>query len=311
MRPNILVVGLNPVMQKTIVLEHLLENEVNRSSTYIFSVAGKGGNTSRVLTELNANIIHLTHGGGIFKETFRSMLENDGIHTEIVDSGSEIRLCYTLINKERNTATEIVEEALPIDTETDARMRKAYLAWIDMVKVVAICGTKATGYSSDIIPWMVKTATENNKKVVLDVKGNDLIDSISFKPTVIKPNLKEFIDTFFPQDSIKEQDESSVVLDAVKQKMLDLKKDVGITTVLTRGARPVLFCEEKAIKESAVDKVIPVNTIGSGDAFTAGISFALSENRSIADCVNIGIACGKANAMNLQPGTIKGGTIPL
>jgi fructose-1-phosphate kinase PfkB-like protein len=158
---------------------------------------------------------------------------------------------------------------------------------------------------------MVKTATENNKKVVLDVKGNDLIDSISFKPTVIKPNLKEFIDTFFPQDSIKEQDESSVVLDAVKQKMLDLKKDVGITTVLTRGARPVLFCEEKAIKESAVDKVIPVNTIGSGDAFTAGISFALSENRSIADCVNIGIACGKANAMNLQPGTIKGGTIPL
>ncbi len=310
MHKKVLVVGLNPVMQKTIVLKQLLEDEVNRSNNYLFSVAGKGGNTARVLTELGSSIIHLTHGGGIFKDTFIAMLQKDNIPTEIVESHSEIRLCYTLLNQEKHTATEIVEEALPIDSKTDQRMRSAFLSLIDTVGVVAICGTKATGYSEDIIPWMAKISNERGKKVVMDVKGKDLLHSIEYNPTVIKPNLKEFIDTFFPVTTDIPDYEQTSLLSAVKSRMIELEQQHRIVTVLTRGSRPVLYCYEGVVKEYSVESVVPINTIGSGDAFTAGIAYGLSELCSITDCVRIGVACGKANALNVQPGTIKGYQIP-
>ncbi len=152
---RVLAIGLNPVMQKTIVLNHLWENEVNRSAHHMLSVAGKGANTARVLTELGADTIHISHAGGLFHQTFGEMLAADGIRTRIAQSGSEIRLCYTLINSERGTVTEIVEEANPVQETTDAEIRSLFLDSIDAIGTVTISGTKAAGYTDDIIPWMV------------------------------------------------------------------------------------------------------------------------------------------------------------
>jgi 1-phosphofructokinase/tagatose 6-phosphate kinase len=307
---GVLAVGLNPVMQKTIVLDHLWENEVNRSSNYMLSVAGKGANTARVLTELGADTIHISHAGGLFRQTFLDMLAEDGIHTKIAESGSEIRLCYTLINSERHTVTEIVEEALGVTEGTDATIRSLFLEALDSVDTVTVSGTKASGYSEDIIPWMVKEARLCNKIVVLDVKGNDLINSLPYNPTVIKPNLKEFSETLFPDFTFKEHSTEATVLDSVKKKMMELEQEYGVTTVLTQGAKSVFVTNNGAVMEKSVDSVTPVNTIGCGDAFTAGLAYGLHREFPIERCVEIGIACGKANALNLKPGSIAGQHLP-
>ncbi|MEA5031093.1 MAG: PfkB family carbohydrate kinase [Sphaerochaeta sp.] len=310
MLQKILAVGLNPVMQKTIVLEHLWENEVNRSGNYLFSVAGKGANTARVLTELGARTIHLTHGGGLFRDTFASMLAEDGVQVHIVDSKSEIRLCYTLINQEHHTVTEIVEEAVHVCGETDSLLRDQYAELVKDVGIVTISGTKASGYSDDIIPWMVRTAAALGKKIVLDVRGDDLLNSLEYRPAVIKPNLKEFSETLFPKETFKEHATESSILDAVKERMLELEQTYGVTTVLTQGARSVFTCHGGTIDERRVDAVVPVNTIGCGDSFTAGLAYGISEGLPMEACVSMGIACGKANALNLKPGTVKGEHFP-
>jgi len=311
MKHTILAVGLNPVMQKTIVLEHLWENEVNRSSNYLFSVAGKGANAARVLTELGVKTIHLTHGGGLFKQTFESMLAQDSITSHIIDSNSEIRLCYTLINQEHHTVTEIVEEALKVAENTDENLRNTYIELINNVDTVTISGTKANGYKDDIIPWMVSIASKLGKKIVLDVKGTDLLNSLVYRPTVIKPNLKEFSETLFPKETFREHKTETTILDSVKSRMIELEQEYGVTTVLTQGSKSVITCHEGIISEVQVEAVVPVNTIGCGDSFTAGLAYGLNKNLSIERCVEIGMACGKANALNLKPGTIKGGDIPL
>ena len=307
---RVLAIGLNPVMQKTIVLKHLWENEVNRSASHMLSVAGKGANTARVLTELGANTIHISHAGGLFKQTFLDMLSADGINARIAESGSEIRLCYTLINSEKNTVTEIVEEATPVEQTTDAEIRSLFLDSLDAVGTVTISGTKAAGYTEDIIPWMVKEARSREKIVVLDVKGSDLIRSLEYGPTVIKPNLKEFSETLFPEHTFKEHKTEVLILDEVKEKMLELERKTGVITVLTQGAKSVFISHRENVMELKVEAVVPVNTIGCGDSFTAGLAYGLQMKLPIEKCVEIGIACGKANALNLKPGTITGGKIP-
>ena len=307
---RVLAIGLNPVMQKTIVLEHLWENEVNRSANHMLSVAGKGANTARVLTELGAHTIHISHAGGLFFKTFEDMLGADGITTRIAHSGSEIRLCYTLINSEKRTMTEIVEEAQPVQETTDGEIRSLFLDAIDEVTTVTICGTKAAGYSDDIIPWMVKEARSRGKIVVLDVKGEDLIRSLAYGPTVIKPNLKEFSETLFPEHTFREHHAEKSILDEVKEKMLELERETGVITVITQGAKSVIVAHNERVVEMKFEAVVPVNTIGCGDSFTAGLAYGLHQKLPIEKCVEIGIACGKANAMNLKPGTIAGGEIP-
>ncbi|MFA5468904.1 MAG: PfkB family carbohydrate kinase [Sphaerochaetaceae bacterium] len=311
MEHSVLAVGLNPVMQKTIVLNQLWENEVNRSNEYIFTVAGKGANTARVLNELGANPIHLSHAGGLFRETFLKMLKDDGITSTIVDSKSEIRLCYTLINKEKSTVTEIVEEALPVDPQCDNRLRAEYKKAIKKVALVTISGTKARGYKEDIVPWMVEEATKLGKMIVLDVCGDDLLNSLKFRPTLINPNLKEFSETLFPEALFMEHKPQDEILQIVKEKMLELEKVYGITTVLTQGVKSIFSNQKGAIVEHKVEPVTPVNTIGSGDAFTAGVAYGLTKSLPLNRCIEIGIACGKANALNLKTGTIEGGDIPL
>ncbi len=310
MNKNVLAIGLNPVMQKTIVLKHLWENEVNRSDTYLFSVAGKGANTARVLTELGAGTIHLSHAGGLYRGTFLEYLRREGVDVRPADSNSEIRLCYTLINSERHTVTEIVEEALPVQDTTDDQLRNLFLEAIDSVDTVTISGTKAAGYRDDIIPWMVGETSKRGKQAILDVKGEDLLRSLPFHPAVIKPNLKEFSETLFPEHTFREHETDEEVLAEVKKKMLSLEKEYGVTTVLTQGSRAVFYIQDGTVVEKAVEAVTPVNTIGCGDAFTAGLAYGINRGFPLSRSVEIGIACGRANALNLKPGTIGDAVIP-
>ncbi len=65
---SFLTVCLNPTLQKTIVLQKLLEDEVNRTNEHFLDASRKGINVSRVLTQLGAEVIHLTQVGGRNRE---------------------------------------------------------------------------------------------------------------------------------------------------------------------------------------------------------------------------------------------------
>lgn len=304
MENTILAVGLNPVMQKTILLKHLWENEVNRSERYYFTVAGKGANTARVLTELGADVLHLTHAGGNYDKMFRSMLAEDRINLYAVDSGSEIRLCYTLINEEKHTVTEIVEEAIPVKPGTDDHIRREFQVLLEKAQVITISGTKAAGYSDDLIPWMVRLASEAGKQVILDIKGKDLLESLPYHPYIIKPNMKEFSETLFPDQRFREHETEDDIRHAVENRMIELYKQRGVITVLTRGTQSVLYCDGASVGERQVVPVKPVNTIGSGDSFTAGLTYGVSRGMSLAESIDIAVSCGKKNAGLIKPGTI-------
>ncbi len=75
----VLVVCLNPTLQKTLVFSSLREGEVNRTPTYYLDASGKGVNVARVLGQLGIESVHLTHAGGMFREVFITLAEQDGL----------------------------------------------------------------------------------------------------------------------------------------------------------------------------------------------------------------------------------------
>ena len=157
MKSDFLVVCLNPTIQKTILLDELNENEVNRSSEYRTDASGKGVNVTRVLSQLGSVAVHLTqsgYGGDYFLE----LTSKDNLNLVTAVNTSPIRTCTTLISKKRSTVTEIVEESFPVDKGTEKLILGLYNELLTNTNNIIISGSKAHGFKGTIFPKIVKFA---------------------------------------------------------------------------------------------------------------------------------------------------------
>ena len=312
-----LVVCLNPTLQKTLCFQSVIPDTVNRTAIHRLDIAGKGICTTRVLTQLGKKALHLTQLGGDMRQLFLSLCEKDSLSVEWVESASQIRFCYTLITDSDSVVTELVEEAEPVEADTELRLMEKFDSLLTEksasrpdFEYLIVSGTKAAGFSDEVIPLMVKKAKEKGLKVILDVKGKDLLNSLEYKPDVVKPNLYEFASTFTPE-LIKNNeliDDEALVKWQIKNAALDICKKYGCRLILTRGSRKIwavdLPVNDAKFFEVDIPTVKPVNTIGCGDAFTAALAAALGDGKNFNEAIAEGIRCGALNAALLKPGVI-------
>jgi fructose-1-phosphate kinase PfkB-like protein len=336
MPKKFLVVCLNPVIQKTLVFDTLKIDHVNRASKVRTDASGKGVNVARVLTQCGESAIHLTHAGGPNREWFLALCAADRLSVEWVDSGSEVRFCSTVIDLGAGTTTELVEEAVRVAPETEARLLERFETLIGSADVLIVSGTKAAGYSDAIVPRMAELAQRHGVLTILDVKGKDLAASLPFRPAVVKPNLSEFLATFpLPRteasaasltsasssvsaarptgaaakaespEKQKSPDEVDVMRNHVQGYALEWKKKYGTELVVTRGGAPIWFSERGAAAAEPVVPVRAINPTGSGDSFTAGLARVLSVGGGLREAIREGARLGALNAANLKPGSIE------
>jgi len=298
---------MNPTLQKTLVFSDFIQDTVNRTGVYSFDASGKGINVSRVLSQSGKDCCHLTQLGGVFRPLFLELCHKDNIRVEWVESSSPIRFCYTILNRADKSVTELVEESEKVGEGTGDRLLEAFSALVKNHSALIISGTKAAGFTDTLVPEMVRLAKANGLRVILDVRGQDLINSLPFGPDIVKPNLFEFISTFAPE-LISHNNISGSEAD-VRERVgkiwakLCEKHPCGL--VLTRGADAVWFIEKGELAEYAFERVEPFNTTGSGDAFTAGLAAALEDGASLRDAIAQGSRFGALNAVLLRTGVIR------
>lgn len=300
-----LCVCLNPVIQKTLLFPRLVPGEVNRTAEHRVDASGKGVNVARVIAESGRPSLHLTQAGGINRDWFLSLCSRDGLELRAVDSGSEIRFCYTVIDAEAGRATELVEEALPVAPATTGAILEAFDSCLPGCRAVIFSGTKAAGFDPAVLPQMAQRARAAGLPFVLDVKGPDLLACLPHRPLVAKPNLQEFLSTW-PVTV------GDAVRDHAEHVARELHESYGTHLVLTRGHEATWYWDGSRLAEALVHPVAALNPTGSGDAFTAGMTTSLVEamatGASLASAMAAAMAegtrLGGLNARNLRPGSI-------
>jgi 1-phosphofructokinase family hexose kinase len=299
-----LTVCLNPTLQKTLLLGTLREDSVNRCAEHSLDASGKGINVSRVLVQLGERVIHLTHAGGWNRAIFLELCAGDRIDVRWIDSGGDVRFCYTLLSARMRTTTEIVEEAGAIAKGVEEKVYAEYLSLLGAAHTVVISGTKASGYSDSCYPRMVKAAKEAGKLVILDIRGEDLLESLEHRPDIIKPNYEELVATFFPCES--QDEEHPVPEERLASKMVELYETYRITSVITHGSEACLYVDKGKIKRAMPGKIIPVNVTGCGDAFCAGLAQRFVATGDIECAIANAVECAAKNALQMRPGVIAG-----
>ncbi|WP_461256207.1 1-phosphofructokinase family hexose kinase [Treponema sp. R80B11-R83G3] len=307
---SFLTICLNPTLQKTLRFPSIYPGTVNRTGVHRLDASGKGVNVTRVLTQLGKKAVHLTQLGGGMRALFLSLCDKDKLSVQWVESESQIRFCYTLLSEADSTVTELIEESEPVSAGTEGRLLEKFehiltdtadLSW------VIISDTKAAGFSDAVIPAMTQRVKEKGAKVILDVKGKDLTESLKYQPDIVKPNLFEFAADFAPE-LIKNNELiaiDDVAKDRIKSAVLDMAQKHNCGVILTNGSRKIIATDANEFFEIEVQPVKAVNSTGCGDAFTAGLAAALGDGASFCEAISEGCRCGALNAALVRPGVVR------
>ncbi len=301
---EVLIVCLNPTFQETIEIESYCENEVNRAKNNRLDASGKGMNVARVLRQLGVPATLFTHLGGPRVAEYESLGAEDGVPLLWRNSLSPIRTCITILDSTRKTTTELVGKSVAVSSVTDVAIRSLYLEVLPRFSYVVFSGTRAKGYSESLYSDMITEAKRLKKTVVLDIKGNDLKMALPCRPNIIKPNLSEFFATFFPEVVVMEHENSEGLKQQVQKKMMEIFREYGIKSIVTRGSQPAWAYDGRTFYEEPMVAVKSINTIGCGDAFTAGFVDSMIKGKPFGVCLHEAMSCGARKAACIRPGSL-------
>ena len=268
-------------------------DSVNRAASVLTSASGKSINVARTLSRMNIPCIALCCLGGDSGKFVRDDLAAAGINHDFITVAPPTRTCTTVIDLANHTTTELVEETPALGGNDYVEILNLLARHLHNATALVLSGTLAPNVPISFYAQCTAMARRKEIPVILDARHQPLLEALAEKPTVIKPNIHELQETV----SYPITDEKSL-----KQAMLDLQKQGAKWVVITNGANEILCCDGNQFWRITPPKITPINPIGSGDAFAAGLAFAATTTLHLPEACRLAAAFGAANALNSPPG---------
>jgi len=292
---RILCVGVTPCLQRTLRFSNLQFDQVNRARSVAVSSGGKSTNVARTLKALKESPLVTGFAGGETGNAMVSFLSEMGIETDIVWIDQPTRICTTLIDDTTAGVTELVEEApLPAPDQWSALDEKLSLLLAES-DLMVVAGAPPPGSPEDIYAGFAQRAQASGVAMLIDARGEVLMQALACSPVLVKLNDQELAATCGrPIDTERALREAA--------QMLISGGAQGV--LVTRGEQDAWLLNETLARRFTPPAVEVLNTVGSGDATTAGIAAGLVRGQSMPDAVQFGIACGSASVTTLTPGDL-------
>jgi tagatose 6-phosphate kinase len=291
----ILVVGLSPAWQRTLLFHRLVPGKVNRTARISETASGKGVNVARVASILGAKVKLLTVAGGERGQLLKAELKQQKLSAHVVSVKTETRICQTLLSP--GTTTELVEEANPLTPAEVKEVVRAFTLEVRKADLVVLTGTVPKGCGDDFYARLIAESTRHGVRVLIDTQKTQLRNALKRSSFLVRIN----------RDELTAATDQEGVTSGLR-KLLKAGPQWG---VISDGARSIHVGEAPGDQASSFTspRVKTKNPIGSGDAMLAGIAVGLERGLSVPDAVRFGAACGAANAMTAEPGFVRIGDV--
>jgi tagatose 6-phosphate kinase len=290
----ILCLGPTPTVQRTMMFVSLTLDAVNRATQVREFASGKSTNVARVLHTLGEKVKALGVLGGQRGEFFRSDLDRSGIAHDFVQVQAPTRLCTTVIDQAGKTATELLEESSPLESQDYEVLLESLKRHLKDAKLLVISGTLPPSAKADFYARCVELA-QPKVPVILDAVGAPLLEALRAHPFIVKPNQSEIGRTLGIDTSTDE---------GLHQGMIELISRGAKWVIATRGRNATLVTDGKSFWQLNTPAVQVISAIGSGDSFAAGLAAGLVQGNEVPEACKLAVACGAANAMTPDAGHI-------
>ena len=281
----IYTVTLNPSIDYVVRLESLVTGITNRTTSEEYYFGGKGINVSCVLAELDLESTAFGFVAGFTGEAIEKGIRNDKIITDFIKL--EKGISRINIKIKAGEETEINCQGPHIEENELLRL----LNKVDRINdgdTIVIAGNVPNTMPDDVYERILERIKNKKVRIVVDATKKLLLNSLKYKPFLIKPNRQELSEIF----------ETEVRTEADIEKYAKELQKLGAQNVLVSlggdGAMLIDEFGEKHKKGVLKEKVI--NTVGSGDSMVAGFIAGYEKEHSYPYALKLGSACGNATA---------------
>lgn len=285
----IITITLNCAIDRVVEVQRLALNQINRGILVSALPGGKGLNVSRTLKVLNEPLVAWGFVGGKNGEFIEQGLKEEGILSEFVMIDEESRICMTYIDKHNQTLTEINENGPTISSEALAELQHKLKTLTFKPEAVVLSGSLPREMPHQVYADLIKMIPFEDVTTVLDAKGEALKEGLKAHPTVIKPNRYEASEILGVDITMEPS-----VLHHVVDSFLDMGTQIVALSLDEDGA---VIGSRDGCWLIRSPKLQTVNTVGSGDAFVAGLVKGLRFFDTLKDAGRLAVACGAANTL--------------
>lgn len=286
----IYTVTFNPALDYIMRVENFKSGETNRSDTEEILIGGKGINVSVILTRLGLKNTALGFIAGFTGEELERQAQEYGIKTDFVKlPNGNTRINVKL---KSNLETEINANGPDIDSDSFNKFFSKFEKLQDGDTLV-LSGSVPKCLPNGIYEQILNKISDRKIRVCVDATGDLLINTLKYKPFVIKPNLAELEELVGKKLNSLEE-----IVDAAK-KLKSLGAQNVLVSMGSKGA--VLLDSNGDVHIENAKKITPVNTVGAGDSMLAGFVFGAQNGYEYA--LEFANAAGGATAASLTLAT--------
>lgn len=281
----IYTITLNPSIDYIVRLDKLTTGITNRTTSEEYYYGGKGINVSLVLAELDLDSTAYGFVAGFTGKAIENGIRNDHIITDFIKLKEGISRINIKIKA--GEETEINGQGPHISEEELERL----LQKIDRLSngdTLILAGSIPNTMPDDVYERMMERIKYKDVRIVVDATKQLLVNSLKYKPFLIKPNRQELSEIFNVE--VKTEDD-------IEHYAKELQKMGARNVLISLGGDGAMLIDENGGKHKAgVLKEKVINTVGSGDSMVAGFTAGYVKTGDYAYALKLGSVCGNATA---------------
>lgn len=286
---SIITLTLNPALDISTSTDLVFSGHKLRCHDSRLNPGGGGTNVARVINRLGGQALAVYTAGGTTGDTYRKLMEAEGIPALVVPVLGNTRQDFTVDEASSEKQFRFVLEGAEMSEREWRNCLHLVQRSMRAGGYVVASGSLPPGVPDDFYARVARMARDAGARCIVDSSGPALAEAVAEGVFLVKPSRRELAEYVGkPVDS----EESQV---AAASAML-AACSTGYVALTLGASGAVLASKSEAIHLQS-PKVPVVSTVGAGDSFLAGFVLRLAQGCPFAAALRTAVAAGSAAVM--------------
>lgn len=285
---DVVTLTINPALDKTTHFKGLVPEQKIRCETPRYDAGGGGINVSKAISRLGGISLAIFTSGGSTGKMLTELLNKDSIQCKTIETESWTRESFVAVDDNTNSQYRFGFAGSAISEDE----KKEIIQTIQELKpkFLVLSGSLNEGLSTNFYQHIANLAKKKGSKVIVDTSGEALQKVLETGVYLIKPNIGELAKLI----GVATLEINEVETAARKL----IEKGNAEIIVVSLGPQGAVLVAKDICEFVPAPDVIKKSTVGAGDSMVGAMVWALSQNKSLKEVVQWGVACGSAATMN-------------
>jgi 6-phosphofructokinase 2 len=285
---DIVTLTVNPALDKSASFSGLIAEQKIRCEEPRYDAGGGGINVSKAIHRLGGESLSVFTSGGPIGKMLEECLKKETTPTQVIPVQNWTRENFVAFDKHTKSQYRFGFPGASLSEKEQQQILSTIKETTGNYLVLS--GSLNEGLPADFYQKIIRLTKESSTKVIVDTSGPALEKALESGVYLVKPNVGELAKLIGVEKLEMEE-----VANAAKKLIAIGSAEIVVVSLGPQGAVLVTKHQTEFVP---APNVVRKSTVGAGDSMVGAMVWALSQNKSLKEVVQWGVACGSAATMN-------------